>query len=115
MTTKIRLYLSPDCPRFARTPVQDDGRFDAKKFGKLLGLQEKGAPLDDYVKVMRNTVMEDTPLVRQRETLIEGSDVQEFECHPETWASLPDDVKAQFEVINPPPAAPASSPSDRPT
>jgi hypothetical protein len=97
---KPRLYLNPDCPRFATTPARPDGSFDHEKFGHLLQMQEKGGvTLDQFVKVMQETEMEDTPLIRARESVLAGVEAEGFETHPTNWEAMPEEYRAMWVVV----------------
>lgn len=94
-----KLYLNPHCPRFSTAPVKPDGSFDNVKFGKLLQMQEGETSLNDYIETMRETTMEDVPLIRARESSLVGVELDGLECNPATWESLPEDYRAMFELV----------------
>lgn len=97
---KPRLYLNSHCPRFATTPKRADGSFDSEKFGSLLAMQEEqGVTLDRFVAVMQETEMEETPLIRARESSLVGVEVEGMECHPDTWDKMPEEYQAMFVLV----------------
>ena len=100
--TNPRIYLNPECPRFATTPVNEDGTFDNDSFGKLIGLQNNGGTVNEFINVMLKTEMEDTPLVRQRQSVLRGEDSDAYECHPATWAAMPEDFREKFVLVESP-------------
>jgi hypothetical protein len=88
---KPKLYLNPNCPRFAPTPTREDGSFDNEKFGQLLAMQERNTPLSEFIEVMQGTTMEDTMHIRQRAE-------DEYETNPANAPLLTDEIRAAFDV-----------------
>lgn len=98
-TPKPRLFLNPHCPRFATTPKRPDGSFDNEKFGQLLAMQETGATLNQFIEVMSDAEMEQTPMVRQKVNPLTGEPSEDYECAPETFSAMPDDVREMFDLV----------------
>lgn len=81
--------------------LDGSGEVDNELFEQLVTL-ERLNQYDAIDKLLVGRTIESIPYIRGRQSILVGYEPgeDEFECHPDTYKSLPDEWKAQFVVVS---------------